>query len=1327
VLLRMIFKHALKSIGKSNMHLRGGGAVDIDLQSADLDDNEGDNEADNSIIHMRGGATKDRVSAVRKLWLYGAGGRLEVKPPVDAEKFVDTALRFLGIYRHQTSNWEFIIDQYRSLDKDRQHEKTPRTYMNSYTITNSNYQKQWADFLENRFMKHSEECLMVVCSLRNSLVSAPATYSPLFKDPRLPTKPISQEKLPEGLTCSQLGSPPDTPQLPQLSEAQDHLYTPGSESRTRLVSCMRINSDFTSVEVENNYTLFSETVRRALSLQPHQQFHVVFYSNQLDMDAPRYGYRYSHSCKSGSLQFARYISPKLFGPKDEWVIVAASDASTAVRSFWPPGFISPTDAPKLPTVIPQTPNAVNIWHGSKKFLITNDPTSFGSEVERALNIGSESTWTVSVDFYSNQMDKTRTPRAGKLYDHTVNIAKPFEQTFGTLIGPKIFDSRHDWEIVIRLPGEPRIDILKPDPNTIWSGMVRGYAGRLVATNEYESFRNAALDLLFLSDSTDWWFFVDIFEENGTYIESSHVVTKATFHGIFQKDILPALAGGQWKVFVRSTAQTPQHLEPDHAKQSVVRIEMADHGTAYWRLPSDMIAYRYAANQLQDDFSRAMRVFFPNRLPRPPTIVAVRNIRGGRTDQEFNLGFGGVELSDDLFRCLESSRRQYSGEVFRLVVMLKERKSNPITVRLAGSSETCTIHEQSPQLQMDTIYDDIVEISRLVILSSNSQGLNQLPANFRLWGTAEDRENGGASVLIRYNSAQKAAAVEDMHRFLGRDMANLGTNCLWVRPEYESFMVTHIHNPTGPEILWNSSHGQRSLGEFRKVIQSLFNNPLVSGDIELIEPTRSHRFVINSITTDRQWRQHIVDMILCRNLQVREDVNIPYGKFHFKSSVLVKADLQVLNTTGLWGVPETPPSVRPTSLAVVLSPIPSLSESSTATGLNPKPTRVPSGYLLENRAAAIVRFNKERFLKPKVSQPKPVAYEPWMAESIRQNAKKHKSWHSDLSVIEPGQKPEVNIYGPSAELILSQGSNLPELYCQPYTPSDIKALMEENRRLRNELLDRRHKCDWCDVTFTSYEVEEKRDHYKMHAQQIKEGGQFCPVCGTEDWMFMDTRQRREHLFEDQKSRESEIIKKFWNLLRCPICDKDLSREQPELVLRHVASHNPDVLKFCHRCGCNEQLFTKFEESHHTRICIKSLEAHDKRIFCDRCGSDRTKETAKQTKKHDRQCPKTNGYFCHLCGIDMSNLSPDDRHGHRQNCKSPAGPPRGFCTRCGKDRMSMDKLAELAHQIECLNSDPRPRIEAKKVKGSCSCFLSSDVVHKMANNETWNYANFHNYRM
>lgn len=281
------------------------------------------------------------------------------------------------------------------------------------------------------------------------------------------------------------------------------------------------------------------------------------------------------------------------------------------------------------------------------------------------------------------------------------------------------------------------------------------------------------------------------------------------------------------------------------------------------------------------------------------------------------------------------------------------------------------------------------------------------------------------------------------------------------------------------------------------------------------------------------------------------------------------------------------------------------------------------------------------------------------------------------------------------------SNFPIHFGQIVTSTDNMKLQEENRQLRMLVLDRIHKCYWCETTFPLYETGKITEHMAQHRAVMEEGGLFCPMCGSEDWIHMNTAQRREHLFKDADAREGQTIKTFWKDQRCLVCDTDLADVKPELVIRHFATHIPGVLKFCDRCGRNEYNFmSEFERMHHDRVCLQSDQAYaEPRVFCNRCGANQTGLSTKKKRKHDKVCSvRDGGKHCYICALDLSPWTTrDERQFHIDNCRSPAGPPRGYCTRCGIDRLNMSALEMAAHEQECYMSEPIKKLQERRARG------------------------------
>ncbi|RDL31056.1 uncharacterized protein BP5553_09845 [Venustampulla echinocandica] len=354
-------------------------------------------------------------------------------------------------------------------------------------------------------------------------------------------------------------------------------------------------------------------------------------------------------------------------------------------------------------------------------------------------------------------------------------------------------------------------------------------------------------------------------------------------------------------------------------------------------------------------------------------------------------------------------------------------------------------------------------------------------------------------------------------------------------------------------------------------------------------------------------------------------------------------------------------------------------------------------------AAQPRINEEKLLAARAASAKIPKFDPWMAEQSRLDRLKRESWYKDHSVVEPGQKPEPPLFSASRELAFTVGDAMPTIYSQRLTPTDLGQLLEENQSLRNKVLDRMDNCPMCDVTFPNYETNQITAHFKMHADQIASAG-VCPECESEQWTFMNTEQRRDHLASHRDQNESDMISNFWNKFDCPVCDMPLGRhpntQHPQDILDHVAGHTPGAIQFCDRCGIDIKQFTPIEHLHHKNICIdgpkKDLGDPDP-LFCDACGKDRTDEQEEGLMEHRRYCHRGPGKFCNLCGLNLSSASGFLAVHHKNRCRPPRGFRKKFCRRCGANLPALDENGRLAHREACHFIEPRPGAQDGRTTG------------------------------
>ncbi|KAK2623737.1 hypothetical protein QTJ16_006918 [Diplocarpon rosae] len=310
------------------------------------------------------------------------------------------------------------------------------------------------------------------------------------------------------------------------------------------------------------------------------------------------------------------------------------------------------------------------------------------------------------------------------------------------------------------------------------------------------------------------------------------------------------------------------------------------------------------------------------------------------------------------------------------------------------------------------------------------------------------------------------------------------------------------------------------------------------------------------------------------------------------------------------------------------------------------------------------------------------FDSWMTEQHAQDSLQHRSWTQDQSVIEPGNKLETPFFGDILELPLTVGPNLPTVFAQHLTPTDIAQLLRDRRKAVNHVLERETACPICSEVFASYDNDKKKRHYEQHTEQIN-AGRVCPLCEDANWRFWTLSQKRDHLINDQNEQVKAEITAFWSVTRCPICNEEFRDMTAEQVIAHLAAHIPGVLKFCDRCGLDISSCTPAETSHHDKTCIFVAERQPNVDWlCNVCGrEDKPGHESTHPASHDPRAP-----FCVRCGLSLANLDEATQEDHGSRCKRPCGPSAVFCRRCGIDLLSLDALGFAAHNNECYRREP-----------------------------------------
>jgi hypothetical protein len=1283
----------------------------------------------------------------RNFYLYAPDGfnRVEVRQKT-AREFQAVALNILGI--NPRSDWKIVLDQYRNEEQDQSTAKKP--FLRSFEVNSKNYVKVWDDYLKAQVTNPHGSCIMVVNHVRDKGEKTPETYTfhpkstttsskPPQRTPSVPKTPAPAPKIP-------IARPKTPPAATKSSPTSlGTLNVSAASTGEGIIKCIsgidrRKRLVFEEVRFSDHASDFAASIRRSLKLRKNKLFVVSFYSNQLDRDvktsipAKLFSHKITYPAGDGEHDYNYYVAPCLTGSnKDEWVAVATSDAADKItlapQILWPPEAVLKASEPEQDEKPKAPPKKAPIWITSGLgFYIDDSAESFLKEALKQLNLDRRSYTGFSIDFYSNQLDRVNEGPT-KTFHHTIDLpSHGLKDYYNKYLASYIFSPSQDWLAVIRHtnsdPDYEPAPSFTPGAITGSSkgkGYLYGYAGKLLMEKTFKSFADTALDLLDISPNSIWRFTVDIFEPGTQNLLESHEVTKINLYLQFTDSILPHMEKEKdWAVFVRHTSrEQPESLEPDEKITSIIRLNLKERGTAYWKVSNDK-KNRAGANQAQDSFFRAMKVLHPVRQGRVQASVSV----GGRY-----IGFAGMEVIDELWSKVQHDLRKATESLqYEVTHQISPDKSGTFTICLVGC-EYEGLAQKTPYVDWVQVQKEIFNMS-INYLDNDSKFLKKI--SFRLWKTAADREHNGPSVVIPYEPTK--VAIDMLKAFLGPEP--VVEKCIWFRPEYLHFTIGDASHRKNGIVTWDAG-SDPSLASFRNVLKGLFNdNRAESTDFFVLTVPKvagGQKFTIDSDTTEEQWRKHVFDYLRSNSLMVNRDGNITAGKLlaPLSNSGYTDPDKDI-DTTTPWGLKEPNPffhrpalpttsnrsrprSRPPAPIHVAPSPdshhSPRTSGSFQTVQSNPSnppqsPSKPPSPLGISQapkpKPMTLPRFNKDRILKAQVARPVPQAYDPWILEQNRQDRLKRDSYWKDQSIIEPGQKPEPPIFGPAKELIISVGPNMPEVYAQRLTPTDFMQLRDENQMLRNMLLERKTLCNFCDATFADFEKEKIKEHYKQHADQMQAGGLFCPLCGTKDWTFMDLNQRRAHLFVDQDKHERGIIQTFWDGQVCPICNEGLDhREAPE-VLKHIASHTPNVLRYCDRCSRDCSLLSPAEVRHHDKFCVNApiVGAAVMRTFCGDCGADRTTETDRQRREHADQCNPGHQGYCEICGMNVASLDETAEFTHRKECRWPAGLPKTYCTRCGKDLLSMNRLEAASHKQECFMRDPRPQYNKEKERGNIS---------------------------
>ncbi|KAI6714117.1 hypothetical protein JHW43_003338 [Diplocarpon mali] len=1232
-----------------------------------------------SSLGMRGGAVTTRV-------LYNHyGGRKELSVGrstqlVSATEFRDAALDLLQL--HPDSSWIIIFDQYNNSEMFK--DDLQKKFVRSFEVTRDNFQKMFHAYLQARISNKEDDWILVAA----------------YKHLRLP----GGEKCPPTFVPSRStgvgGRLPDAKSRPPFSPTADHLPAPpaAASSVTPASSTARIplpgprrkiyhykgpasslasdGSDESTFE--DRAAALEEAIKKLMKKTTAQWIVVItVYSSggnrtvsiPFRSGADEIAYRQLNGFDSGSS-----------------VIVCHEPAITA-PARWPR-----TRQPKPPRA--EAP--IYLLNSNLGRRVQDDGRDFFTQALSLLGLHASNAWEFYVGFYA---DETREDAETRYLQHEVLVNKENAAgIYDSRIRDLLFDRFHDYHVTVRAAsgrGLRRFDSKGANFNVppsagppqariperfLWDppllkDHIYAYGGTFpVANLTSAAFISASLALLGLCEGDEWQFFVETYDRRGR--PSEWALWTKTVHNVerFKNEILPCRNSDDatWPVFVRRSNAGPSagSLQPPVDQLDVCRLKMSDGRTAYWKLPSPA-SRNYGINQVQNDFFSAMRVFFPRGRTRPEERIMVDG---------FDLGIGGMEITRALWdRVARDVQRGTAAREYRVEGVAARNDSTMARTQLFRMPGTVTYGEYAVGN-----YEDFA--AKIMAHSKSVLGSVPVPKSFRMWYTAEDREDGINSRDFDYLPLDRLAT--DLGKWVATK-SDRPTNCVWLRPIWGEFRL--FDTASNRMSVWK---GETAASLEQALVKTSPGSSIFDAKfVNLAVASSNQQFAHHpSTATEENWRMHVFDQLLGNTIafriqdeKSRDDLAYGITPPYCICSARLLTDAELKNLDQAWGIwqrgtsniarprplSQNPPRITPTGQktpAIPESPV-------TNTLTSASPVKQPP---FARTRAPLPPGHRRRVPR---SEYVPL-FDSWMSEQNAQNSLQKKSWTQDQSVIEPGHKLETPLFGDMLELPLTVGPNLPTVYAQHLTPTDIAQLLRDRRKAVNHVLERETACPICSEVFASYDNEKKKKHYEQHTEQIH-AGRVCPLCEDANWRFWTLSQKRDHLINDQNEQVKAEIKAFWSVTRCPVCNEEFRDLTAEQVIAHLAAHIPGALKFCDRCGLDISSSTPAEISHHDRACVfVAVRPPNVDWLCNLCGKeDKSGHESTHPGFQDPSAP-----FCVRCGLSLAKLDESACDDHGSRCRRPSGPSAVFCKRCGIDLSSLDALGFAAHNNECYRTAP-----------------------------------------
>jgi hypothetical protein len=422
------------------------------------------------------------------------------------------------------------------------------------------------------------------------------------------------------------------------------------------------------------------------------------------------------------------------------------------------------------------------------------------------------------------------------------------------------------------------DLLNEDE---YIGYVYGYLGKLIANADGESFLRAALLLTGQyppdKDHPTWQFTIDFPTLNRP--KQSVNFTYRNWGPLFASKVLPELSRFRgWRFFVRLGGEPTDELEPPLSLTNIVRINMLDRGTAYWKIPDPGKVDDLSINQFQPGFHSALRLLYPDT---PPAKIVF-----DLYDDEqniFHLGIAGLEMvGHGLFpafrRRVKTAQESVSYIVnsrpLRTEGKDAEAGPNDTIVRLSGSMN---YGSATP--------DDWFKLAHVFNALSSWQGRSiHRPLGFKVWLDSEARWDDTSSVIIPFDSnfqndqpmVTESDTVDALQAFFECEWPE--SNILWHRPEFDHFIIQEGKGQNAKKITWSLSDYDPTLVSFRGALQELWpagDNRHTSFLVTELKSSRPFTYAITEDTTEEQWRLFVLDWLEGNQLVIKGGAGVEY--------------------------------------------------------------------------------------------------------------------------------------------------------------------------------------------------------------------------------------------------------------------------------------------------------------------------------------------------------------------------------------------------------------------------------------------------------------------